>query len=99
MNTKKFLVILLTTILCFSFVVTSAWAGATQRHRWEGVAIGLGIAIVGNALLNDYYYPRPSPTVVYYSAPCVVRCCPPPARSHGHYRHPKPHHRHHHGHW
>ena len=44
-----------------------AWAGNEQRNRWEGVAIGLGAAILGSAFLNQQnissqpsgsYYPR-----------------------------------------
>lgn len=91
----------LATILCFSFVTASAWAGSKQRYRWEGVAIGLGAAIVGNALLNDYYYDRPSrtvvyhnpPPVVYYSPPPVVRYWSPPAHRYGHYKRWGRHHR------
>ncbi|MFH1103074.1 MAG: hypothetical protein V1714_04830, partial [Pseudomonadota bacterium] len=37
-----------------------------QRHRWEGVAIGLGAALVGSALLHHHgHYPRPEPVPVY----------------------------------
>ena len=64
--------VLVTTILCVYFLVTSAWAGPKQRYRWEGVAIGVGAAILGSALVNACYYPRPaSPAPVYYSAPPV----------------------------
>lgn len=92
MKKNKVLTVMLATILCFSFVATSAWAGSEQRYRWEGIAIGLGAAIVGNVLLNGcYYQPPPAPVcysrpVVYYSpppvyvAPPVVYCSPPVVR-------------------
>ena len=39
---KKLLVILTATVVCIALSVPSALAGSKQRHRWEGVAIGLG---------------------------------------------------------
>ena len=71
MKNKKFSMAMVTTILCVCFLVTSAWAGPKQRYTWEGVAIGVGAAILGNALFNACYYPRSSPAPVYYSAPPV----------------------------
>ena len=71
MKNKKLSVVMVTTILCVCFLVTSAWAGPRQRYRWEGVALGVGAAILGNALVNACYYPRSSPAPVYYSAPPV----------------------------
>jgi hypothetical protein len=35
---------------------TSTWAGSKQQYRWEGVAIGVGAAIVGSALINNHLY-------------------------------------------
>ena len=76
--------VMLTTVLCLSLMVTSAWAGPKQRYRWEGVAIGLGAAILGNALISAPYYAQPAPAPVYYSAPPVyvgpapVYYSPPP---------------------
>jgi hypothetical protein len=71
MKNKKLSMVMVTTTLCVCFLVTSAWAGPKQRYRWEGVAIGVGAAILGNALVNAFYYPGPSPAPVYYSAPPV----------------------------
>jgi hypothetical protein len=76
MKKKRVFLVILTTILCCSFAVTSAWAGAKQRYRWEGVAIGIGAAILGSALLNTCYYPE-SPQPVYYK-PRPVYCGPAP---------------------
>ena len=47
MKTKKIIPAAITLIMVLSFITTSAWAGSKQRHRWEGVAIGVGAAIVG----------------------------------------------------
>jgi hypothetical protein len=91
MKNKKVSVVMVVTMLCVCFVATSAWAGPKQRYRWEGVAIGVGAAILGNALFNACYSPSPSPAPVYYSTPPVlyrpapvyyssppVYCGPPP---------------------
>jgi len=68
MKKKNLFALLLTVILCISFLTPSVWAGSKQRHRWQGVAIGLGTAILGSALYKHYnreYYshPRRSPVV------------------------------------
>lgn len=69
-------------LLVFAVVVTTALAllGASsadarspQRYRWEGVAIGIGAALIGSALLHPPYYHRPAPPPFY-------RCPPPPHR-------------------
>jgi hypothetical protein len=84
MKNKKLSMVMITTVLCLALMVTSAWAGPEQRYRWEGVAIGLGAAILGNALFNAPYYAQPAPAPVYYSAPPVyyrpapVYYSPPP---------------------
>jgi len=69
MKKKNLFALLLTAILCVSLLIPSVWAGSKQRHRWQGVAIGLGAAILGNALFNhnhnEYYsHRKPSPVVV-----------------------------------
>ena len=91
MKKKKVFIIILTTILGLSFVVSSAWAGSKQRHIWEGVAIGIGAAIVGSALINhNRYYSHYGPPPVYsfnYSYHS-----PPPPHRYWH-RRPPPQHR------
>jgi hypothetical protein len=54
MKTKKILLAAITIIMGISFITTSTWAGSKQRHRWEGVAIGVGAAVVGSAIINSY---------------------------------------------
>ena len=52
---KKMRTTLIVMAVVVPLVVTqSAWAGSKQRHRWEGAAIGLGAALVGNALVQAY---------------------------------------------
>jgi len=55
MKKKNLFALLLTAILCVSFLIPSVWAGSKQRHRWQGVAIGLGTAILGNAIFKHYH--------------------------------------------
>ena len=64
---KKNLFIILALIFCLSSV-NSAWAGNVQRNRWEGVAIGIGAAILGYTL---YQYSVPAQPKVnqHYQTP------------------------------
>ena len=73
---KKTNLFILTIISFFAFSVltTPAHAGRTQHHRWQGVAIGLGAAIIGGAIYqhhqNHYSYkPAPPPRSVYVAPP------------------------------
>ena len=50
MKTKSLLIVLPAVMLCLSLLTSSAWAGSKQRHRWQGIAIGLGAAILGGAM-------------------------------------------------
>lgn len=56
MKFTKSLIITVTTVLGFGLISTSVWAGSKQQHRWEGVAIGVGAAIVGSALIHHHAY-------------------------------------------
>lgn len=68
----------LTAVLFLMVSSNPALADGRQRHVWEGIAIGLGAAVVASAVLNppDYScyrsvtvnYAQP---VVCYSRPCV----------------------------
>ncbi len=49
---KKILITLVVVFVSFSLAVPPALAGSKQRRRWEGVAIGIGAAILGHALIN-----------------------------------------------
>ena len=79
MKKKKGLVLLLIVCLCLALSASSARAGSKQRHRWEGVAIGLSAAILGGALLQHHSQHRCTPAPAY--------CPPPPPRRA--YHHPR----------
>ncbi|MBC2712770.1 MAG: hypothetical protein HGJ94_17805 [Desulfosarcina sp.] len=73
MKTKKLLISLIMVVFGITLVSSSAMAGSKQRHRWEGVAIGVGAAILGNAIYQAHraeqrpqvVYVEPEPTCRY----------------------------------
>ncbi len=73
---KRIYIISLTALLSLILLTPPAWAGNTQRDRWEGIAIGLGAAILGSALFNN-----PGDTKVYH-APDYYRPYRRPIRGH-----------------
>ena len=46
---------LIAVLVCITFVAPQVWAGSKQRHRWEGVAIGVGAAILGHSLIREHH--------------------------------------------
>ena len=64
---KKWFVSII-TVAALSLVSTNLWAGSKQQHRWEGVAIGIGAAIVGSALINHHGWNGHAPVTVYHSS-------------------------------
>ena len=75
---KRIWIIALVTILVPIVIAQSAWAGSKQRYRWEGVAIGLGVAVLGNVLTQAYGgYAQPAYARCYQPA---YRYVPPPVR-------------------
>ncbi len=64
---KKGLIIILAVLFCVGVATPSAFAGSPQRHRWEGVAIGVGAAIVGSAILGNVL--NPHTRVVHHTRP------------------------------
>ena len=87
MKKKNLIILLLTAILCFSFPTSSVWAGSKHDYRRQGIAIGIGAAILGTALFGQYnrgYYSHHRSAI--HRAPV--------------YRYPTPRHRQHReGHW
>ncbi len=61
---KKILILTIAAIFIVSLSVPSAYAGSKQRYRWQGVAIGLGAAILGHAIINSDRYDAPPERVV-----------------------------------
>ncbi len=87
MKKRDLSILLITALLCVSLLIPSAWAGSKQKHRWEGVAIGIGATLLGCALFKQYQDHTP----YSHRKPAMV---PAPA-----YRHPSPRHCRHRGHW
>lgn len=60
---KKIIITLVVLMVAVAFSTQQVYAGSKQRHRWEGVAIGLGAAILGSAIIHShhraYYEPAP----------------------------------------
>ncbi|MDM8551669.1 hypothetical protein QUF72_16400 [Desulfobacterales bacterium HSG2] len=71
---KKFFVTLIVAVVCLSFSAASVWAGSKQRRRWEGVAIGIGAAILGHALINkNHHRSSAADKGAYYAPSCRSR--------------------------
>lgn len=58
------LIVIFTAALSLFLLSTSVWAGSSQRHRWEGVAIVAGAAIAGTVLINRH-------AIGYHNGPVV----------------------------
>jgi hypothetical protein len=70
MKKRDLIIIIVASVFTLIFVLPSAWAGSPQQYRWEGVAIGVGAAIVGSVLLNNCLYAHPPARVAYrYASP------------------------------
>lgn len=67
---KKIIIFSMAMIFFLSMLAPSAYAGSKQRHRWQGVAIGLGAAILGNAIINSSRYDSPPERVVVIDRDC-----------------------------
>ncbi|QTA93707.1 hypothetical protein [Desulfonema magnum] len=93
---KKMFIAMIAIAVCVCLLTPPAWAGSKQRHRWEGVAIGIGAAILGSAIINNSQRDRSNATIpvrkdkVYrdHYAPSPVYDCPK-----------RPRHPHRRGHW
>ena len=84
MKRKSLIVFMLVAVLSFMLLSTPARAGSKQSHRWEGVAMGIGAAILGSTLYNLHKN--------------YTECRPAPRPRHA-YRHPRPRHHRDRGHW
>ena len=82
MNAIKTGVMVVVVVLLISLVSSPAWARSAQHYRWEGVAIGIGAAIIGGAILDSCCHPR-------YGAAYAYSYPPPPPRRHGHWAYEK----------
>ena len=69
MKRQNLFIIIVAGVLLISLFSQSVWARNPQRHRWEGVMIGLGAAMLGSAILHHRPYPRPVPDRIYLDPP------------------------------
>ena len=74
---KKIFISLFAAVCLLTFISAPALAGDKQRHRWEGVAIGVGAAILGHAILSNAYDRSPEQVTVIHRD-SHYRHCPPP---------------------
>lgn len=86
MNMRHLTILTIAGVFLFTMGAAPADAGSKQRHRWEGVAIGVGAAILGSAIANSMDRPHEVRTVnrggCYYPP---KRYCPPPRHRRGHW--------------
>ena len=54
MKKKSLFALIIAFIFTFVVLAPTAHAGNVQRQRWEGIAIGLGAAIIGSAIFNQH---------------------------------------------
>lgn len=69
MKKKSLVTLIITSIFTFVALTSAAHAGNVQRERWEGIAIGLGTAIIGSVLLNQHKGYTQQPQATYNSSP------------------------------
>ena len=84
MKTKMLLVGLVIALFGSALISSSALAGSKQRHRWEGVAIGVGAAILGHAIYQTHKAEQ-QPQVVYVEPERTYRSNYSPRHRHGHW--------------
>ena len=65
MNLRKRFFIPAVTLIGISLVASTAMAGSKQQHRWEGVAIGIGAAVLGHAIYQAHRSEASHTEVVY----------------------------------
>jgi hypothetical protein len=85
---KKAAISLFVAAALLMLAASPASAGDKQRHRWEGVAIGVGAAILGHAILSDFRDREcraPEPVHVYKRGRWHRHPGPPPTYSRGHW--------------
>lgn len=67
---KKLFILSVVTVFFLSLSAQTAIAGSKQRHRWQGVAMGVGAAILGHAIINSDRYDSPPERVVVIDRDC-----------------------------
>ena len=71
MKKETLFIWLIGIVLALTITAPPVRAGSPQQHRWQGVAIGVGAAIIGGALYHHTRRPR------WHSRPAYSQACPP----------------------
>ena len=73
MKRRYFFITVVVSVLLISLFSQPVWAKSQQRYRWEGAAIGLGVALLGSAIIHNNsnsgygrHYSRPQHHPRYY---------------------------------
>lgn len=82
---KTLFIILVTVTFGFCLAAPSARAGNVQRNRWEGVAIGIGAAMLGHVLYKNHVQEHPAREVVYVNPRPQRHKFRPPRKARGHW--------------
>lgn len=75
MKPNRILTAALLAVFILLIIAPPAWAGSPQSYRWEGLAMGVGAAIIGSTLWKAYHQPqrhhapRPATTHQYIVPP------------------------------
>ncbi len=93
MKKKTLFILFIGIVLAWTVTAPPVRAGSPQQHRWQGVAIGVGAAIIGGSLFHHSrmsrrhsrpaYYQTGPPQQVYAAPSCppqqvyVAPSCPP----------------------
>ena len=77
MKIRSLTILVLVSLITLTLTANPVFAGGRHHERWKGIAIGLGAAIIGNAILNSNrdYSDRES-------GYCEVVVPPPPVYNH-----------------
>ncbi len=84
-------ILVFATIFVFGMASIGS-AGNVQRNRWEGVAIGLGAAVLAGSIIQAFNRPTappapaPAPNYRHHTPPPATSYyTPPPRRARGHW--------------
>lgn len=84
MKNRSHVVLIISIGLSIGIIASPVWAGKV-RNRWEGVAIGVGAAILGKMFFDQVHRHHSSPRVVYGKHRYHEPDCRPPRRLSGHW--------------
>ena len=73
MEKKSLFILVLLAVFTLVFLTPQVQAGPEERYRWEGIAIGVGAAIIGSAILQNHYQSQNHEYVVYHKPARVER--------------------------